>query len=197
MEEEKHFNKNKLFIVIAIALALIVFICVAIFWFNGSSLQSTNSKKSHLVMVYSKNNSVSIQFSDTLSLYDSPKEDSELLINLCSDENLYVTSSKFPKVLDKNLKELLNADKYSYINNYPNSFNVSEIYPIQINNYNCFAYNFYYKEDLNGSYIDYFVTTVWIEKDSNIYILDIKLPANLVESKLDKLNDLIYSYTIY
>lgn len=103
--------------------------------------------------------------------------DENHILTLKSPKNLYVLIAFEEKPEGFEIKDLITKDRDSYISNYENVSNVSEVMED--------LKGYYYSFDYTNSGLDYTLETTWLKADNGYYLIDINYQKALLEEYKD------------
>ena len=174
-------NIKKVIIAILIAILLIVSIIVfAISKISNNDVENSNvvnnstKTESKTELFSDMENSISIEIPKKYKLTQS--HNSEYLIKLSSDENLYVYVSKIEKMENRLLSSVARADRLAYLEEYNAYSNLSELKELNVNGNQAYIYSFHYlDENLRKAF---YIQVVLMELEDAIYVFDIDFPLN-------------------
>ena len=189
-------NIKKVIIASLIAILLIVSVTVFIISKTGNHsvensniVNSSEGAESKTEVFKDIDETVSIEIPKKYKLTQS--HNSEYLIKLSSDDNLYVYVSKMEKMENRPLSSVARADRLSYLEEYNAYSNLSELKELNVNGNPAYIYSFHYlDENLRKAF---YIQVVLMELDDAIYVFDVDFPlddlslyTNLVTEVLEK-----------
>lgn len=176
-------NKKILFIVISI-LILIVIIGVFIFL----RLKNKNSSD----VLFSSNQELSIEIPKKLKLEQIQNPNYILYLQ---SNNLRIRVSKINRFLNKSLEKIIEADKETYLKNFQNYNNVSDIIHLEINGYNSYMYTFDFTTTSPNIILS--SKNIAIEQNDVIYMIDFTVNSAFIQNSNEIINEILLSLKIY
>ena len=189
-------NIKKVIIASLIAILLIVSVTVFIISKTGNHsvensniVNSSEGAESKTEVFKDIDETVSIEIPKKYKLTQS--HNSEYLIKLSSDDNLYVYVSKMEKMENRPLSSVARADRLAYLEEYNAYSNLSDLKELNVNGNPAYIYSFHYlDENLRKAF---YIQVVLMELDDAIYVFDVDFPlddlslyTNLVTEVLEK-----------
>lgn len=152
---------------------------------NTKSISTTST-------FYDENKSLSIVLPNKYGL-EKLNSNKDYLIELKSPQNLTILISKKELINGRKLSNIIFADRKSYIKNFNEPSNISEISSIPINNdLEAYTYNFNYlieNQKLN-------LQTIWIESQNCYYIIDISIPLEVKDTYSNLTREITSTFTL-
>ena len=143
---------------------------------QNSSEKNTNVEIANTsTTFYSSDNSISIELSNTFCLkpYNS---NLGYLLELRSENQLNIFITKMSDVPNKDLSELVEADKIAYLANFESYSNLSDTKQLAINNNPAYTYSFHYLDKkLNKAF---YLQVTWLQVGNEHYTFDIEFPLD-------------------
>ncbi len=173
-DEPRHLNMKKVIIIGVIFVVMIISIIVLIAK-KISTPQKNNSQeiKESSTIFYSKDNSIHVELSNNLNL-KSYSSELDYLLELRSEDNLNLFITKENAMKNKDLSEIIEADKIAFLSNFESSSNVSDLKELSVNEHLAYTYSFHYLDkNLNKAF---YLQVVWLQIDDVYYIFDIEFP---------------------
>lgn len=189
-EEPRHLNLKK---VVIISVVLIVILLLIIFLIakkistpKNDTEPQTQTTQTTTTTFSSNDNTVRVELSNNLNL---TKYESNYLLELRSENNLGIFISKKDAISNRELLDIVNADKVAFLQNFEKSSNISDIKELSVNNNLAYTYSFHYLDTkLNKAF---YLQIAWLQIDNQYYVFDIEFPlddlsfyTNLVTSVL-------------
>lgn len=173
-EEPRHLNMKKVIIIVVIFVAIIISIIVLIAKkISTPKEEMAQEVKETSTIFYSNDNSFRIELSNNLNL-KSYSSDLNYLLELRSENNLNILIEKENAIKNKELSEIIEADKIAFLNNFESSSNVSDLKELSVNEHLAYTYSFHYLDKaLNKAF---YLQVVWLQIDDVYYIFDIEFP---------------------
>lgn len=199
MQEFSYYRKlNIKKVIIAVAIAVLLVVSVIVFIISKTTDNSVeNSNNNDELSLSTNKTEVFMDAEKTVSI-EIPKKyeliqafNSEYLIKLSSDDNLYVYVSKIGKMENRPLSSVARADRLAYLEEYNAYSNLSELKELNVNGNPAYIYSFHYlDENLRKAF---YIQVVLMELEDAIYVFDIDFPlddlslyTNLVTEVLEK-----------
>ena len=173
-DEPRHLNMKKVIIIGVIFVVMIISIIVLIAK-KISTPPKNNSQeiKESSTIFYSKDNSIHVELSNNLNL-KSYSSELDYLLELRSEDNLNLFITKENAMKNKDLSEIIEADKIAFLSNFESSSNVSDLKELSVNEHLAYTYSFHYLDkNLNKAF---YLQVVWLQIDDVYYIFDIEFP---------------------
>lgn len=178
--------RNK-YIYIGIAVAiLVVLLCIGGYFLlkehiTYETLTSTDGK-------------FSIEMPSNIEYKINSKENNSFTIDLYSvKDEMYIYATTIAKTREVNLMDIINNDKTSYLADKENIREDSGIIETSIKDFKAYEYSFVYYDKSYGK--DFYCNTVWIETNSNLYILNFEVINDNAEKYKDIFNKMKISFT--
>ena len=190
-EFRKELNIKKLVIVIIVAIAIILGIIFAASHISKKEEEKIEAEKPNKTF-YSADKSISLDFLKTYEFkqYNPQKG---YLIELRTPNNLNIFVAKKDLLSGKSLYDIASADLKTYINEFTNYSNISELNEFDYNENKAYTYSLHYL----SSKTPYYLQTIWIETANAYYTLDIEFPLDDLNNYTNIINDTINSFKIY
>lgn len=198
-EEPRHLNIKKVVIacIIFIAILLLIIFAIARKISSPNNTEATKKQENEIMQdnnttTFSSNdNSVRVELSKNLNL---TKYDSDYLLELRSENNLDIFISQRDKIPNRDLLDVVNADKVAFLQNFQSYSNESDIKELSVNNNLAYTYSFHYLDDnLNKAF---YLQIVWLEINEHYYIFDIEFPLNDLSFYTNLVTSVLASFTI-
>lgn len=186
-------NLKKVLIVVAIAVLVILLITFAIKGKKGPDIKTVKSESESTVFT-STDNSLSMEFSNKYELAPY-KSTQDYVLELRSSKNVDIFVSRKELVESKSLYNIVSTDKSSYISNFDNSSNVSEMAELSINGHQAYTYSLNYVDNTDGN-VSYYLQVFWIQTDKGYYIIDVEFPLDSLEKNSGIINELAESFKV-
>ena len=194
----KNLNIKKV-IIVSLIIVTIILLIICMFFYKKKSKKHNYSNviynsETNTTTFLDKNHSVQLELSNIYELKNfSTKEN--YLLELRSDQNLNIFLSSKEKFESKSLKDVAEADKLAYIQNFNSTSNLSDIKEININGFPGCTYSFHYlDETLNTTF---YLQISWLEFDNNYYVFDIEFPLNNLNDYTNIVLDTLSNFSKY
>lgn len=179
-EEPKHLNIKKVVIVSLILIIFLISILIMIFVkiHNNKNTPDISEKiieEEKNIVFYSEDKSISVELSKAFNLkpYSS---NLGYLLDLRSDNNLDIYISRENMIPNKQLLEIVEADKNVYLKKFESYSNLSEIKELSVNGNIAYTYSFHYLDkNLNNAF---YIQVTWLQINDTLYIFDIEFPLD-------------------
>jgi hypothetical protein len=188
----RQLNIAKVLVVIA---SFIIIIIIAFVFFtpnNNEKPLSTNTiietHENKISDFKSKNNEIILSLNNSygLSQFDSIQD---YILELRSEDNLNIFIEKKNLSTDKILYNLVSKDKEIYIEEFNSISNISDIREITIaDGIIGYTYGFHYLD--NRMKKPFYLQIIWIQKNSNYYILSAEFPLDKLDSYSKIINEI-------
>jgi hypothetical protein len=170
-------NFKKVFIVICI----VVLIAIAII---ACMLYSPKTEEITYATLTATDESFQVSFPSNISYKINSKEDNDFVIDLYSTKDeMFFYATKISKVHDIDFYQVVNGDKENYLSNKENILEDSGIVSSDVPNCTSYEYSFIYSDTSYGK--DFYSYVVWIETDSNLYVLNFEVIKDNMEDFKD------------
>ena len=190
-EFRKKINVKKLAIVILIGIALILGIIFTHSLISKKKVEKIESEKPNKTF-YSADKSISLDFLKTYEFAQYAPKDGYLM-ELRTPKNLNIFVSKNTILPEKTLYDIASADLKTYINEFTNYSNISELNEFDYNGNKAYTYSLHYL----SSKTPYYLQVIWLETANAYYTLDIEFPLEDLNNYTNVINDTINSFVIY
>lgn len=178
--------KNKSFwIGISIAIVAIIIIVVMFFIFQ--------KKEVTYKTLTATDGSFEISFPSDIAYQINEKENNEFVIDLYSTkEEMFLYATKIAKTREIDFYQVVNDDKENYLKDRQNIREDSGIVATSIQDFKAYEYRFVYNDGSYGK--DFYCHVIWIETDSNLYILNFEVVDKNKEKFQDIFNNIKNSF---
>ena len=189
-EEPRHLNFKKVvmisIVLIVILLLVILLIAKKIATSEKTIEPQTQTTQNATTTFSSNDNTICVELPNHLNL---TKYESNYLLELRSENDLGIFISKKDAIANRELSDIVNADKIAFLQNFEKSSNISDIKELSVNNNLAYTYSFHYLDTkLNKAF---YLQIAWLQIDNQYYVFDIEFPlddlsfyTNLVTSVL-------------
>ncbi len=123
-----------------------------------------------------------------------PSQENYFLDFYSVKDEMFFYSNSINKQSEINLKEIVNNEKNSVSLNLQNVNMLSDICEFTINNYKACKYSYTYTDTSYGN--DLFAEVVWIEANSEIYVLDLEVITKNMEKYKEIFETIINSFDL-
>lgn len=182
--------------VLVVAASFIIIIIIAFVFFtpnnnNEKPLLTNTINKTHENKISdfkSKNNEIILSLNNSygLSQFDSIQD---YILELRSEDNLNIFIEKKNLSTDTILYNLVNKDKEIYIKEFNSISNISDIREITMADGTIgYTYGFHYLD--NQMKKPFYLQIIWIQKDSNYYILSAEFPLDKLDTYSKIINEI-------
>lgn len=190
-EFRKELNIKKIILVIVLILLIIL---GAVFLFSHISNKKEEKIEAEKPnkLFYDENKTISLEFPKTYG-FTQYKASGNYLIELRTENNLNIFITKNDLIENKKLIDIASSDIKTYINEFKNSSNISEISEFEFNGKTAYTYSLHY---LNSKK-PYYLQVIWIEAKNCYYTLDIEFPLDSLNNYTNIINDTTSNFIIY
>lgn len=174
-EKNRHLNIKKVIIIstILILILLLIILFIARKISSPKNFDTETIIENNNTIYYSKDNFVSVELSNNFNL---KKYESDYLLELRSENNLDIFISQQELMQNKELPDIVNADKIAYQQNFDSCSNISDVKELSINDNQAYTYSFHYLDSqLNKAF---YLQIVWMQINDKYYIFDIEFPLD-------------------
>lgn len=193
-ESHKKLNIKKVLLVVTIVL----FLSISIFDIVSNLLNNTTQNTKHAEaqnpnsVFYDANNKISVELSKKYELkqYNSVND---YLIELRSPNNLDIFISSKPIIENRTLSEVVAADSNSYIENFNNNSNLSDLSEFKVGDKIAYTYCFHYLD--SSTKTPFYLQIVWLQTEKCYYVFDIEFPLENLENYTKIINETLNSFT--
>ena len=189
----KELNIKKIIIVILI----IILILGVIIWKSFSPSKKNNSVQEKISSTetnfYSRNKEISLKVSNSYD-FTQITPNSNYILELRNKHNLNIFITKENLLPNITLSDLVEADLKSYVSKFKNSSNISNVSEVDRGEKKAYTYSLHYL-DANTK-TAFYLQTIWIEHNSEYYIIDIEFPLNTLNENSKIINDVLNSIII-
>jgi uncharacterized protein YpmB len=192
-EFHRTLNKKKIAIFIIIIIIILLLILFIIEHCNESFEKFEESSVSSVTFI-DKNNELSIELSKKYNLSLANIQESNHVLDLSSPDELYISISKEDLISNRSLADVVEADKKVFTENFSNISNISDISEVTTNNMQSCTYNFNYINSESNK--TYYLQTLWIQTESNYYIIDVSYIQNDSQDYNNLFNDIVSNFEI-
>lgn len=194
-EEPRHLNLKKVIIIsvvlLVILLLIILFIAKKISTPKDNTEPQTQATQNTTTTFSSNDNSVRVELSNHLNLM---KYESNYLLELRSENNLGIFISKKDAISNRELSDIVNADKIAFLQNFEKSSNISDIKELSVNNNLAYTYSFHYLDTkLNKAF---YLQIAWLQIDNQYYVFDIEFPLDDLSFYTNLVTSVLASFSI-
>lgn len=172
-------NIEKKYVYIGIGVAVFVAVIVIV-----SLLFAFNKKEITYTQLTASDGSFQVNFPSNIPYQTNQKENNEFVIDLYSNQDeMFFYATKISKSRQIDLSQIVADDKENYLKEKQNIREDSGIVPFTIGNYQSYEYQFIYSDASYGK--DFYSNVVWIETDTNLYVLNFEVVNENVEKYQD------------
>lgn len=194
-EEPRHLNFKKVVIisvVLIIILLLVILLIAKKIATSEKTLEPQTQTTQNTTTTFSSNdNTVRVELSNHLNL---TKYESNYLLELRSENNLGIFISKKDAISNRELSDIVNADKIAFLQNFEKSSNISDIKELSVNNNLAYTYSFHYLDTkLNKAF---YLQIAWLQIDNQYYVFDIEFPLDDLSFYTNLVTSVLASFSI-
>lgn len=182
-----------------IVLVILIIFCIMgiILWNLFSPNEKTEKENSNIEnlnsVFYSENKKVSLTLSNSYKFIQY-KPNSNYILELRNEDNLNIFITEENLLENLTFSELVSADLKSYVSQFANSSNVSNISEFNKDGKPAYTYSFHYLD--SNTKTAYYLQTIWIEYNDKYYIIDVEFPLSSLNENSKIINDILNSITI-
>lgn len=179
-------------------LVLIILIILGIVLWNSLSpsenkdVQNVISENPNTTF-YSENKKIELTLSNTYN-FTQYKPTNNYLLEIRNENNLNIFISEENLLEGKSLSDIVSADLKTYVSEFNNSSNVSNVSEFDRGGTPAYTYSFHYLDSKTKT--AYYLQTIWLENNNNYYILDIEFPLSSLNENSKIINDVLNSIVI-
>lgn len=192
-EFRKELNIKKIILVIAIILLIIGFLTFGISHILNQKQEKEIEESNPNQTFYDSNKTLSLKLPKTYGFIQY-KPSNNYLIELRTSNNLNIFISQANLLNGKSLSEIASADIKSYIEEFNNYSNLSEIKEFDRNGSLAYTYSFHYLDSKTKT--TYYLQVIWLEQNDKYYILDIEFPLDSLATNSNIINETLNSLAI-
>lgn len=193
-EFRKELNIKKIILVIVLILLVLAILVFGISQILQKKKEIEIETSSPNQKFYASNNILSLELPKSYSFIQYQPSNNYIL-ELRTETNLNIFVSKETALESKPLSEIVSADIKAYIEEFDTYSNLSEIKEFDINGSLTYTYSLHYLD--SKAKTSYYLQVIWIEHNSNYYILDIEFPLDSLTTNSNIINDTLNSLTLY
>lgn len=177
-EEPKHLNKKKLIMIVVILVIILLTILFIVAKKISTPQTNTNppiqnTPESTTTIFSSSDKTISVELANSFNL---KQYTSNYLLELRSENNLDIFISQKDSIPNRELIDIVNADKVAFLQNFEGHSNLSDIKELSVNNNLAYTYSFHYLDsNLNKAF---YLQIAWLQIEDRYYIFDIEFPLN-------------------
>lgn len=189
----KELNIKKIILVIIIILLIICALIFGISHILKEKEEKEIEDSNPYQTFYDSNNTLSLELSKDYGFVQY-QPSNNYLIELRNENNLNIFISQNDLLSGRSLSEIASADIKSYIEEFNNYSNLSEIKEFDRNGSLAYTYSFHYLDSKTKT--PYYLQVIWLEHNDKYYILDIEFPLDTLSTNSNIINDALNSLVI-
>ena len=189
----KELTIKKILIVVAIAAVITFLVFHIIFSSFNNKNENIIEDENPIATFSSTDNRFSIEFPKEYG-FVSYSTSGDKLLELRNDKNLNVFVSSKDLISNKSLSDIVSADITSYLEEFSNSSNISEITEFVHNEKPAFTYSFHYLDFETKT--TYYLQVMWLEYVNNYYIIDVEFPLDDLYDNTSIINDILNNFKV-
>ena len=197
MNEIFEFRKELNIKKILIALLIIFIIAGLILWkvFSPSEKSSSITIKDEVTesKFYSKNKNFSLTLSSSYN-FTQHESTTNYILELRNENNLNIFVAEENLLQNISFSELVEADLKSYVSQFENSSNISNVSEFDRGGKPAYTYSLHYLD--TNTKTAFYIQTIWIEHNNKYYIIDIEFPLNSLNENSKIINEVLNSIVI-
>lgn len=197
MNEIFEFRKELNIKKILIALLIIFIIAGLILWkvFSPSEKSSAITIKDEVTesKFYSKNKNFSLTLSSSYN-FTQHESTTNYILELRNENNLNIFVAEENLLQNISFSELVESDLKSYVSQFENSSNISNVSEFDRGGKPAYTYSLHYLD--TNTKTAFYIQTIWIEHNNKYYIIDIEFPLNSLNENSKIINEVLNSIVI-
>ncbi|MBO5479154.1 MAG: hypothetical protein J6A04_05615 [Clostridia bacterium] len=171
-------KKKYIYISIGIAVAILVILVFSCIFFVFQNKNVTYST------ITASDGSFEINFPSNIRYQINQSQNNDFAIDLYSNQDeMFFYATKISKSREIDLYQIVVDDKENYLKEKQNIQDDSGIIPFTIGNYKSYEYKFVHSDSSYGK--DFYSNVVWIETDTNLYVLNFEVVTDNMEKYQD------------
>jgi hypothetical protein len=179
-------NFKKVWIGIGIFIVVIIIVIGCIFYFSRNTEVTYNT-------LTASDSSFQISFPSNISYRTNQAENNNFVIDLYSTKDeMFFYATKIEKLHDIDFYQVVEGDKENYLEDKENISEDSGIVSSDIPNCTSYEYSFIYSDTSYGK--DFYSYVVWIETDSNLYVLNFEVITDNMDTFKDVFSQIKNSF---
>jgi len=175
---------KKVGIISGIAIVVIILLVILIINLNNPSSPLLNLSSNSTFV--DKTNTISITLPKKYNL-NTENISANHILELSSGDNLFIAVSVEGAYLGNSTIDAIKRDKDSFLQNYSNTSNVSDVKEETVNGLKTYTYSFNYRNELK----DYTLETIWVEGDRGLFIIDLSYLTEKAELYTELHSDIL------
>lgn len=192
-EFRKELNIKKILIVLLIIFIIAGLILWKVFSPSEESLSVKTKNEVTESKFYSKNKNFSLTLSNSYNFIQFDPVQNHIL-ELRNENNLNIFVAEENLIHNLTLSELAEADLKSYVAQFENSSNISNVSEFDRGGKPAYTYSLHYLD--SNTKTAYYLQTIWIEYNDKYYIIDIEFPLSSLNENSKIVNDVLNSIVI-
>ena len=192
-EFRKELNIKKILIVLLIIFIIAGLILWKVFSPSEESLSVKTKNEVTESKFYSKNKNFSLTLSNSYNFIQFDPAQNHIL-ELRNENNLNIFVAEENLIQNLTLSELAEADLKSYVAQFENSSNISNVSEFDRGGKPAYTYSLHYLD--SNTKTAYYLQTIWIEYNDKYYIIDIEFPLSSLNENSKIVNDVLNSIVI-
>lgn len=181
---------------VIISIIIFLFLIVIIVEISQNIFIKIEDKKAEDIspnnIFYSNNKEISLEIAKKYELKQSHSSD-KYLIELKSNISLNIYISKKDIIENKELSEIVSADKRAFLEEFDATSNISNLKEMQVlNDVPSYSYSFQYLD--SNTKKAYYLHVIWIETETGYYIIDIELPVEYLNYYSNIITDTVSGF---
>ena len=190
----KSLTSGKIAILVVIVLFLIIIIIESINIFSKQAEDKKIEETNPNTTFFSDDGIISLEIAKKYELSQFHSNE-RYLLELRSSRNLDIFFSHRNLIEDKNLSEVVAADKRAFLEGFQSTANISEQQNIKvINDFPAFTYSFEYLDKNQNK--AYYLQVIWIETDNGYYVIDVEIPMEYLSYYSTIITDITSGFRI-
>ena len=197
MNEIFEFRKELNIKKILIALLIVFIIAGLILWkvFSPNEESSSITIKDEVTesKFYSKNKNFSLTLSSSYN-FTQHESTTNYILELRNENNLNIFVAEENLLQNISFSKLVEADLKSYVSQFENSSNISNVSEFDRGGKPAYTYSLHYLD--TNTKTAFYIQTIWIEHNNKYYIIDIEFPLNSLNENSKIINEVLNSIAI-
>lgn len=189
----KELNIKKIIIAILIIFIIVGLILWKVISPSEKSLSEKIKNETTNSIFYSKNKKLSLTLPNSYNFTQFTSE-SNYILELRNTNNLNIFITEENLLQNLTFSDLVEADLKSYVSNFENSSNISNVSEFDRGGKPAYTYSLHYLD--TNTKTAFYLQTIWLEYNNKYYIIDIEFPLNSLSENSNIINDVLNSIVI-
>ena len=153
--------------------------------------KQTSTKTETTFLSSNQNFSLTLPNSYNLKQFETK---SNYILELKNENNFNIFVSEENSIPNINFVDLVNADIQSYVSQFENSSNISNVSEFDRGGNPAYTYSLHYLDP--NTKTAFYLQTIWLEFNNKYYIIDIEFPLNSLNENSSIINDILNAIVI-